>query len=92
MPDRACNTLCEPIFRRAESAVARVVEPERSALVQVGPAKLAEQAARTDGAAYFEAEFSNLALLGEVLCQTPHGLFETRSYSDPNFAPALEAS
>jgi hypothetical protein len=51
-----------------------------------------EPAALVDKVEYLVVQLSDLARLGGVLCQTPPGPSETRSYSGLNFAPTREAS
>jgi len=83
--------------RKAESALERGAEFQRFELEQlalpepVAPVEFAEPAALLDKFEYFGAQPSDLALLDGVLCQTPRGPSETRSYFDLNSAPTREA-
>ena len=84
--------------RKAETAVGREAASQRFELDQlalpepVASAELVEPAALADKVEYFVGQLSDLARLGGVLCQTPHGLSETHSYSDLNSVPTREAS
>ena len=78
--------------RKVASAPGRALESELSGLVRAGSEGLAEPAVRPGMAGCFGVNSSGLARLDGVLCQILHGPSGTRSCSDRDSAPALEAS
>jgi hypothetical protein len=80
------------ILRKGASVPGRALESALFGLGRVGLEGLAEPAVGPGMAGCFGVNSSGLVQLDGVLCQTLHGPSGTRSCSDRDSAPALEAS